>query len=61
MLKDNRNLRPDDEVIFLNTRTNNPDTTIYKVVEVIEDSVKVVHPTVAGYFVFSISKIYEVL
>ena len=50
-----------DKIKMRNIRDKTIDNTLYEVVEIRETSVKLKHPTVAGYFVFAKKNIAEVV
>ena len=50
-----------DKVKINPVHTASTDNTIYVVLDINEESVKVQHPTIAGYFVFSRSLVFEVI
>ena len=50
-----------DKIKMRNIRDKKIDDTLYEVIEIRETSVKLKHPTVAGYFVFAKKNIAEVV
>ena len=54
-------MKAGDKIKMRNVRDKTIDDTLYEIIEVLESSVKLKHPTVSGYFVFAKKNVAEVI
>ncbi len=54
-------MKAGDRIKMINYITNRSEETIYTIIEVLDESIKVKHPSIGGFFIFRKDRVAEVI